>query len=120
MSQTSHRISFLIVGVAFFSCLKSVDAQNALGRQLAPFLKEHCFNCHSGDSVEGNLNLASYSADLTDAEIRRRWVFLYDRVTQSEMPPELADQPATAVRSKFLTELGDALHQADLAKRGFH
>jgi hypothetical protein len=103
--------------LALFSCSKSVDAQNTLDRQLAPFLKEHCFDCHSGDSVEGNLNLASYATDLTDAEVRRRWVFLYDRVAQGEMPPESAEQPSAVSRAHFLKGLGEQLARADLDQR---
>lgn len=117
MSRTSRRISFLVVGAAFFSCLKSVDAQNAFDRRAAVFLKEHCFDCHSGDSAEGNLNLAGYESDLTDAEVRRRWVFLYDRVAQSEMPPESAEQPSADSRASFLKTLGERLARADRDQR---
>jgi hypothetical protein len=117
MNRTRHTVGFMLVGVVFFSCLKGVDAQNTLDRQLAEFLKEHCFNCHSGDSVEGNLNLDSYATDLTDAEVRRRWVFLHDRVAQGEMPPKAADQPAAGIRARFLKGLSDSLHRADLANR---
>jgi hypothetical protein len=117
MSRTSRRICFVVAGVALFSCLKSVDAQNTVDRQLATFVKEHCFDCHSGDSVEGNLNLASYASDLTDAEVRRRWVFLYDRVAQGEMPPESAEQPSAASRANFLKGRGERLARADLDQR---
>ncbi|MFT4556216.1 MAG: hypothetical protein ACI92S_001558 [Planctomycetaceae bacterium] len=117
MGRTSHRIRFVVVGVALFCCWKSIDAQDTLDRQLAPFLKEHCFDCHSGDSVEGNLNLASYATDLTDAEVRRRWVFLYDRVALGEMPPKSAEQPSAASRASFLKALGERLARADRDQR---
>lgn len=117
MGRTNHRICFVVVGMALFCCLKSVDAQNTFDRQVAPFLKEHCFDCHSGDSAEGNLKLDTYATNLTDAEVRRRWVFLYDRVAQGEMPPKAADQPPAGVRARFLKELSDSLHRADLSDR---
>ncbi len=81
------------------------------------FLKKHCADCHSGKEPEAGFHLDQLPQDLTDAEVRRRWVYLYDRVAKGEMPPESAEQPQPAERSAFLKTLGDSLAAADLAGR---
>ncbi len=106
-------LSALVLAVS----LRSAQAESALTTSVAPFLKRYCADCHVGSSVEGNLDLHQLSGEISDAEVRRRWVFLFDRVATGEMPPKSADQPAAAVRSKFLTELSNALRRADLASR---
>jgi len=87
------------------------------GTPWGPFLQQHCFDCHSGDTPEGGLNLRTHSVDLADAEVRRRWVYLYDRVAAGEMPPKSAARPDAKSKSKFLRGLGDSLTAADLAGR---
>ena len=85
--------------------------------ELTPFLKQHCFECHAGDSPEGGLNLTTMPTNYADAEVRRRWTFLYDRVHAGEMPPKSAEQPGTDARSAFLKTLRTALTTADLSNR---
>jgi hypothetical protein len=116
MNRTSHRIAVAIF-IAALAGLNPVHADTALNSELSQFLKQHCSACHVGDSAEGNLDLESYSVELSDAEIRRRWVFLHDRVATGEMPPESADQPTAADHARFLKQLGESIHHADLANR---
>jgi hypothetical protein len=84
---------------------------------LAPFFKRYCLDCHGGESPEGGLNLETNAADLADAEVRRRWVYLHDRVAEGEMPPEPATRPDAESQAAFLRELGAALTRAELADR---
>ncbi|NQV24057.1 MAG: DUF1592 domain-containing protein [Rhodopirellula sp.] len=115
MIRTYQRIvACFIVGL---TCLELTCADTPLDTDLAAFLQQHCSACHTGESAKGNLDLESYSSDFPDAEIRRRWVFLLDRVADGEMPPESADQPDASSRTKFVTQLGNLLHRADLADR---
>ena len=85
--------------------------------RLAPFLQQHCVACHSGDAPEGSLSLDAGAPDLTDAEVRRRWVYLYDRVADGEMPPDGEERPEAAAKDEFLQSLGAILTQADLESR---
>jgi hypothetical protein len=116
MNRKSHLIVVAIF-IAVQANLNPVHADTALNSELAPFLKQHCSPCHVGDSAEGNLDLKSYSSDFSDAEIRRRWVFLHDRVAAGEMPPKSADQPDARSRAKFVRQLGGLLNRADLETR---
>ena len=90
-----------------------LHAQSEVPSQLTPFLMQHCFACHTGDTPEGGLDLQTYSRDLADAEVRRRWVYLYDRMAGGEMPPSSETQPAADLKTKFLQTLGDSLSRAN-------
>lgn len=92
-------------------------AQATIQPHLSPFLEKHCVDCHSGDTPEGGLNLKSLSANVADAEVRRRWVYLYDRVASGEMPPKSEARPEATAQSKFLQTLEQSLTRADLASR---
>ena len=88
------RLLFMVIGMAMTIVLASTLGTVAAGADPSirvfadPFLQQHCVECHAGDRPEGGLNLATCSDDLTDAEIRSRWVELYDRVASGEMPPK--------------------------------
>ena len=101
----------LVLGVA------TAQAQSTVREQLTPFLKQHCVGCHSGETPEGGLNLQTNSDDLSDAEVRRRWVDLHDRVADGEMPPKSEARPSADSKQQFLSTLGDSLTRADLASR---
>lgn len=109
--QSSCFIAVLAIGVA------TAQGQSLVREQLAPFLKQHCFDCHSGETPEGGFNLQTTSDDLSDAEVRRRWVYLHDRVAVGEMPPKSEARPSADSKSQFLATLGEALTRADLASR---
>ncbi len=92
-------------------------AQEFDPKPLRPFLREHCADCHMDGASKGGLDLDRFSSDLRDAETLRRWVRLYDRVREGEMPPPKEKRPAPAARGSFLEALGASLARADLARR---
>lgn len=107
----------LYFALCIFHFSFSTDARGQA--DLSPFLKQHCFDCHSGDAPQGGLNLETRSTDLANAQVRLDLIHLYDRVAGGEMPPKTADRPDEASRAGFLKSLGDSLRHADLAAREF-
>ena len=91
--------------------------QTIRSAQAEAFLSDHCLECHAGETPEVGFDLETLSVDLTDAEVRRRWVHLYDRVAAGEMPPESAGKPDMESKETFLNSLSRALTHADLADR---
>ena len=79
------------------------------------FLKQHCYDCHSADVSEGDLDLAALEWKLDDSDVRDRWVRLRDRVQKQEMPPDAEDLP-TDDRQMLVDVLGAELHKADYAE----
>ncbi len=63
-------------------------------RHIVPILKEHCFECHSGDSREGNL---SFDASLSDEESiasQAIWWNVLKNVRSHVMPPVGNERPS--------------------------
>lgn len=113
---------FAAIGLVFVAAsLEAADLPLpkpvALAAPLTSFLKQHCVDCHSGNDAEAGLSLDSTTVALGDAEVRRRWSYLYDRVARGEMPPKSADKPDSKSRQAFLKSLGSVLTQSDLAER---
>jgi hypothetical protein len=115
-AKTQNLLTHVLVGIFLLLGL-AANGQDSLRAELSPFLKNHCFDCHSGDSPESGLDLSSNSVAMDDAEVRRRWVDLHDRVASGEMPPESAERPDAKTRVTFLRQLGVHLKRADLANR---
>ncbi|HEY2413331.1 MAG TPA: DUF1592 domain-containing protein [Pirellulaceae bacterium] len=88
-----------------------------LGGPQAAFFDKHCSDCHDSTAKEGGLDLSALSRDLTDAETLRRWVRIYDRLAESEMPPKSAPQPTAAAKQVLLDSLRPLLAAADRGQR---
>jgi hypothetical protein len=80
---------------------------------IATFVKAHCFDCHSGDSVEAGLDVTSLNWQATTIRDLEPLVRVLDRVQDGEMPPESEPQPADDARTTFLSELDLTLTSLD-------
>jgi hypothetical protein len=109
--QLNCLIAVLILGAG------TAEGQTSIPKQLTSFLKQNCVDCHSGDTPEGGLNLQANFGDLSDGEVRRRWVYLHDRVAVGEMPPKSKARPSAESISQFLETLGNTLTRADISAR---
>ena len=52
------------------------------------FVETHCFDCHQGEDAEAGLDLESIDVDLSNNTTAKRWVRIFDRVRDGEMPPQ--------------------------------
>lgn len=101
-------------------CLLSAVASGAVaGESRIPestqtFIRSHCASCHEGADAEGGLDLTTHPSDLNDAAVQARWVRVFDRVADGEMPPKENEQPERAAVQGFLSSTGDwlAAHQS--------
>lgn len=119
-----HRTRSIGLAIALVACATTCRGEAPPGDGVAtaplplvPFLNQHCAACHSGETPSGSLDLETYSFDLADAEVRRRWVYLHDRVASGEMPPQSEERPDAAAVEQFLQALGPELTRADAASR---
>src|SRR5262249_41566349 len=81
------------------------------------FIERYCSDCHDAAAKSGGLDFAALSQDLTDAETLRRWVRVYDRIADAEMPPPTEERPDREAIEAFLGSLGPSLAAADRAQR---
>jgi hypothetical protein len=76
------------------------------------FIKQNCAGCHNRQTASGGLNLIGAPFRPDDPANFAQWERVYDRVSQGEMPPRSASQPAAASRKFFLAALGQPLTAA--------
>ena len=60
-------------------------------KPLNELIRQTCLDCHSGNSAEGDLDLASLNFTLDDRKVRDRWILIHDRIHAGEMPPDPRD-----------------------------
>ncbi len=87
-------------------------------RQIRPLLQEYCFECHSQETQEGQLNLEQF----TSLEEVRRDPAAYQKVAQmlasGEMPPRDNRQPSLEQTRALVDWLDRYLHAEALAHAG--
>ena len=89
--------------------------------RLRAFLNQRCVSCHAGQAAEGDLDLEKIPFDLAQAENVTRWVRIFDRVRDHEMPPADSDDVPPPQRADFqkVTEGWIREHQrADWRREG--
>ena len=62
-------------------------------QKIQPLLAAACFDCHSGDSVEGNFHADQLDPDLVSGKDTALWLEVYSVVSKGEMPPDSDDLP---------------------------
>jgi mono/diheme cytochrome c family protein len=102
----------------FVACCASLHAQPPAAPPAITrlFIDQHCVSCHEGSEAEAGLDLKSLSLDLADSNGTARWVRVYDRVHEGEMPPKDADKVDAQLAEEFLKSTGDWIrhHQKNL------
>lgn len=81
----------------------------------AKVLSQHCLECHSGDSAEGDVRLD----DLAKLPLDERLDLLnqaQEQLFYGLMPPEDADQPGKAERTQLATWIRDELRKHNASK----
>ena len=93
------------------------DAGDESFARLKPFFGEFCFRCHAGETYEGGLNLENLETDLKNPDHVAKWIRIFDRVSNGEMPPEQKHRPKPETSQSFLDQLGEILTLADGSRR---
>lgn len=98
----------------------SVSADDAARRQqefeqtVRPFLARYCFDCHSGDSPDGELQLDILRDSRAMAtKDRKTWKKVHTRMFAHVMPPADADQPPKDQRDAMVRWLAGAIDAYD-------
>lgn len=102
--------------VVFVACfLITIDEIRAIEipASVTRFVEQNCYECHNGDTQEGNLNLADLAFELNDASAFLAWTKVFDRVRAGEMPPTAELRASVQSIDAFLGELDNELHASD-------
>ncbi|MBU6401673.1 MAG: DUF1587 domain-containing protein, partial [Verrucomicrobia bacterium] len=101
----------ILAGAVFLTGLTGGRADNEDARQR--FLDQHCFECHDTDSKKGGLDLSTLAFHPADPTNFARWVKVYDRVSQGEMPPKKKPRPEPGELQGFTRALSASLMDAE-------
>lgn len=86
-------------------------------KDLRPFIEKHCFDCHDAEDAKGGLDFGKLPADLSQPETLAKWVRIFDRVDQGEMPPKKKARPEAGEKAAFTKTLAATLVTADRANK---
>ncbi|MEZ6112277.1 MAG: DUF1592 domain-containing protein [Pirellulaceae bacterium] len=119
-NSAASRLSLALAITVVWLCslLASDRAAAADLRPVAPFIRQHCLDCHEGDAAEAGLDLTRLGTKLDDQAAFAKWERIHDRVASGEMPPASIEAPAKAERQAFLALLGGELTKAHQAAKG--
>ena len=79
---------------------------------VAKFMKQHCIDCHSGESADGERDFTSFKLPVETIDQMISADEIIDQVTLKQMPPEEAEQPTDEERVALVTALRDGIQQA--------
>src|SRR5437016_2395261 len=116
--MTIGRLSIRIVHAgAWLALLARPQAAELPGARIDAFFERHCYSCHDQTEQKGGLDLEALTRNPSDPESLRRWVRVFDRVAEAEMPPKKKPRPAADELKDFLATLRGPLVENDRAQR---
>jgi hypothetical protein len=86
---------------------------------IATLIEQNCTDCHDADTKKGKLDLTALKFDLADPKAMDRWVQVFDRVENGEMPPK-SEEMKPEDRKALLAALESSLHGASSATTAQH
>jgi len=102
-------------------CAASNAAEPNFQKDIAPYLKTNCIECHGPELQEGDFRIDNLSQNV-GSENTPQWAEIMHRISSGEMPPEYADNlpsvPQSAEIVEWLAARIEEGEAARLAKRG--
>lgn len=92
---------------------EKLNQDHSFEQELLPFLKQYCYDCHSGDTAEAGMQLDRYQTKAAMLENRKQWEKILGILKIGAMPPEDMDAPDDTQRMKVLAWLDNALFNID-------
>lgn len=90
-------ILFVLIAGTCCSAEEPVFTQDA-----RPFLTKYCFECHSGDDANGDVDFAAITTPDDVAAEYELWESAAEHLAARRMPPEDAPQPDDEERTRFI------------------
>jgi len=90
-----------------------LDRHGSFEKEVLPFLKTYCIECHAGELAEAGLQLERFKTSAAILDNRERWKKIFDFVKIGTMPPSDAETPGETERMKVLAWLDNALYNID-------
>lgn len=94
------------------------DLTTRYQRDVAPFLEQHCFECHADGVSKGDFSLDGYEGKMTDGQMAERWHEVINVLNEGRMPPEKREQPIPDQKITVVQWVRDELNRAEIAMAG--
>jgi hypothetical protein len=105
---------FQSLAVLLLTTLPALHAADKPPKPIATLIDQNCTNCHDAETKKGKLDLTALTFDLADPKGMDRWVQVFDRVENGEMPPKSEDMKPED-RKVLLAALESSLQAASTA-----
>ena len=92
---------FLTAAICCSPLGQAADPAKAYRAEIRPLFDEFCFDCHSGEDAEAEIDLDSFRSV---ADIRRNtkvWLKVDEMLSSHQMPPKKADKPSDEQREQL-------------------
>ena len=88
-------------------------SQEKFDRQVEPFFKKYCFDCHGNGAEEGGLKLDPFTKSDAFHANRKSAVLVLKMLEAGVMPPEEGEQPTMEERQQAVEWIEDKLYYVD-------
>jgi hypothetical protein len=109
MKAYFHSLAALLL-----TTLPALHAAEKPPQPIATLIEQNCTECHDAETKKGKLDLTALTFDLADPKAMERWVQVFDRVENGEMPPKSEDMKPEDRRA-LLAALESSLQAASTA-----
>ena len=106
----------LLILCAFCSLAWCNDSFGDFPKSVDRFISNNCVDCHEGEQSDGGLDLTKLNHDLSDHKTMSRWVRIFDRVRDGEMPPEDMGELDPTEAAEFLEATSGWLRETQQAE----
>ena len=92
---------FLTAAICCSPLGRAADPAKGYRAEIRPLLDQFCFDCHSGEDAEADIDLDTFRSV---ADIRRNtkvWLKVHEMLSSRQMPPKKADKPSDAQREQL-------------------
>jgi hypothetical protein len=107
-------LPLILLTATVLAPVATLHAADKAPHPIATLIEQNCTDCHDADTKKGKLDLTALKFDLADSKGMDRWVQVFDRVQNGEMPPKSEDMKP-ADRKALLAALEKPLHAASAA-----
>ncbi len=105
---------FLLILLGFISFTLSIAEKGGadFAKEGMPFLKQYCFECHSGDQPSAGLSLDSYKDNISLIKDHDVWDRVLGMLDTNQMPPAESDQPPMEELDAFIQHVDAIFDEA--------
>lgn len=111
------RIAAIVVFLSL-PCLVANDDVGKFKTQIRPLLDKYCFDCHSTEEQEGELDLERFDSLEAIRSDGKVWQLVRDQLELGEMPPKKKPQLSVGQKSEVLAWVGSTLKKIGEANAG--